>query len=110
MKINWSPLCVITYTDNLNSKGKTWGPFVKIKDRDPFVFVHEMIHVKQFWRTFGLHWFLYPLSKKYRLKAELEAYATGPSSLYEDYAKKISSNYELDISAEEAEKELWKRY
>jgi len=35
---------------------------------------HELVHSKQFYRTFGLHALLYYFNKKYRLRAELEAY------------------------------------
>ena len=35
---------------------------------------HELVHIKQFWRTFGLHLLFYNISKSYRFKTELEAY------------------------------------
>jgi len=35
---------------------------------------HELTHAKQFYRTFGLAWILSKVSKKYRLKYEIEAY------------------------------------
>jgi hypothetical protein len=38
------------------------------------VLEHELIHCKQFYRTFGLQFLLDNLSHKYRYKSELEAY------------------------------------
>jgi len=46
-------------------------PFYK---NDTAVEKHELIHVKQFWRTFWLHPILYKFSREYRLKSEIEAY------------------------------------
>ena len=37
--------------------------------------VHELVHVHQFWRTWGLFMVLKLLSKKYRYESEIEAYA-----------------------------------
>jgi hypothetical protein len=72
---------------------------------------HELTHVKQFWRTFGLFPFLYLVSKKYRLKSEVEAYRT-QLQVYADagypadhlidkakaYAGFISSKYGLRVT------------
>ena len=35
---------------------------------------HELTHVRQWYRTFGFHSWLYKNKKKYRLNAEVEAY------------------------------------
>jgi len=45
---------------------------------------HELTHVKQFYRTFGLSEILYLVSRNYRWHAEIEAYATGVSVLDEN--------------------------
>ena len=36
---------------------------------------HEMVHVRQYWKSFWLHTFRYNDSEKYRLQCECEAYA-----------------------------------
>ena len=36
---------------------------------------HEMVHVKQYWKSFWMHTFKYNNSEKYRLESEVEAYA-----------------------------------
>ncbi len=57
--------------------GKAYGIFAVIwaKYRDDGkLHAHELIHIKQFYRTFGLHAILYNLSRKYRLECEREAY------------------------------------
>lgn len=49
--------------------------FIRKKYQDDTgLLMHEKTHVKQFYRTLGLHPFLYLLSKTYRLKSEVEAY------------------------------------
>lgn len=68
------------YTDNLipaDSAGCTRGPVIFIRPKyrnDIGLLRHEECHVRQWLRTLGLHSILYLLSKKYRLKAEVEAY------------------------------------
>ena len=80
---------------------------------------HELTHVRQFWTTFGLFPFLYLLSKKYKLKAEVEAYRT-QLQVYADasypadildakakaYAEFIAERYGLRITSENAYKLL----
>ena len=41
---------------------------------DQSVVEHEKVHVRQWWRTLGLHTHLMNLSEKYRLRIEIEAY------------------------------------
>jgi len=80
---------------------------------------HELTHVRQFWRTFGLFPFLYLISKKYRLKAEVEAYRTQLQvhadegcSFHQCYLKArayagfISSKYGLRVTEDNAYKLL----
>ena len=70
---------LLIYTDDMdaNSNGQANGPVVRIrrgKEGDEGLKQHEICHVHQWWRTLGLHSILYLVSKKYRLKAEVEAY------------------------------------
>lgn len=78
---------------------------------DYALIAHERTHVKQFWRSLGLHGLLYPLSKKYRLKAELEAhrleYRLAPERL-DRLASNLARNYDLDISFGRAREEISK--
>lgn len=49
--------------------------FIRSEHKDDVALIeHEKIHVKQFFRTFGLHGLFYKFSKKYRLNSEIEAY------------------------------------
>lgn len=70
---------IIFYTDNLpeHSAGCANGPIVRIRPghkEDKGIEAHELVHVRQWWRTMGLHSILYQCSPKYRLKSEIEAY------------------------------------
>jgi hypothetical protein len=55
------------------------GPIVIIQKQyitDKGTLVHELEHCKQFWsRGLGLHFLRYCLSRQYRLRCEIEAYA-----------------------------------
>lgn len=51
--------------------------WIKKSERDNTKLLnHELVHVKQFWRTLGLHGLLYRFSTTYQMNAECEAYAT----------------------------------
>ena len=80
----------------------------KYKD-DKGLHEHEKTHVKQWWKM-GLliHSLLYKFNKKYRYKCELEAYGVQMrySNYPELYAKYISTRYNLDVSYEEALRNL----
>ena len=70
---------LLFYTDNLpeNSNGCANAFIIRIRPSckgDEGLLAHERVHVSQWWRTLGLHSLLYLVSKKYRLKAEVEAY------------------------------------
>ena len=95
------------------AKATTRGPFIfvdpEFKD-DPGLVPHEQVHVDQFFRTVGLHVFLYRLSKTYRFKSEAEAYreqlqhyplAEYPQRL-DDYAEYLVAHYGLGITKEQA--------
>ena len=75
---------------------------------DKALLEHELTHVRQFWRTFGLHFILYKLSKRYRFYAECEAYANqcralGSKPIFvEIAAKHLTKLYNLNIGFHKA--------
>lgn len=71
---------LVIQTDNMPAKfgGCSNAMLVRIRPKyaaDTGLLNHELTHVKQFYRTLGLHSILYPLVAKYRLYAEVEAHA-----------------------------------
>lgn len=106
----------LTYTDKGIPEGyggvaSAW--FIKIRPKyrnDEGILRHELVHVHQFWRTFGLHALL-GWWDSYRLKCELEAYreqlrwppaTANPEHYRQVYAGFIATKYGLDITQEEA--------
>ena len=91
--------------------GGAYGPLIFIRPKyvnDIGLLEHEKTHCKQWWRTFGIHMFLYFFNSKYRLKSEVEAYRvqlTYGGSAHR-FAEFISTRYDLDVSIEDAEKYL----
>ena len=84
--------------------GQSYGVAIRIAPEffeDEGFIAHELTHVRQFYRTFGSHAFGYYFSKKYRQKAEVEAYkaqlATG-KYIKELAANNLSTLYGLDIT------------
>lgn len=74
---------------------------------DQGLIAHEKVHVRQFWRTFGLFPILYCFTK-YRLKFEAEAYK---ASIEHGMSKHkalmlLSTQYKLKTSLTEIEKAL----
>jgi len=77
---------------------------------------HELVHVRQFYRTLGIHIILYEISSNYRLRSEVEAYRAqlainlNNPDIYDidccmdSYAYALSTNYRLNITYNEA---LW---
>ncbi len=69
---------------------------------------HEKVHVRQFWRTFCTHFIWYQFNDEYRLKAEVEGYATqikhrellGLPRDYDRYTTYICTLYGLKVSHE----------
>ena len=95
--------------------GRANGPVIRILESyrdDEGIYQHELVHVKQWLRTLGLHGFMYLLSDSYKLRAEVEAYREQARYYSDDripmFAGFIAENYELTISPEEALKELRK--
>lgn len=67
------------YVDDLGPDfcGKTYGPVILIRKDckdDKGLYQHELVHVKQWWMTLGIHSILYKFIRKYRFWAELKAY------------------------------------
>lgn len=93
--------------------GRTIGPIILIRPShkdDKGLLEHEKVHVRQFWRTLGLFGIPYFLSKKYRLKYELEAYKEQLKYYTTDkkqlFAQHLANKYDLNITQEEALKLL----
>ncbi len=111
----------IFYTDRVlpdRFGGMTVGCIVFIRPKyreDIGILKHEETHVRQFWRLPALNGLLYVLSKKWRLKAEVEAYreqlcwppAISDYVRYKQaYAGFISTKYYLDVTEAETLKLL----
>jgi hypothetical protein len=101
---------VILYTNLMPSRfnGFTIGFLILIRPSrkgNLGLIAHEKIHVRLFWRTVGVGGLLSLISKKLRLKYEVEAYREqlkfNPTSA-ELYAEFISTKYGLNISKEDA--------
>lgn len=77
MKILKSPLAIVFYTERFtNMAGMTVGPLVFIRPEyrdDIGLLEHEKVHVRQFYR-YGPLALMYFVSKKWRLRMEVEAY------------------------------------
>ena len=131
------PLCWVVYTDDMPERfgGYASGPCVKIRPKyldDRGLLEHELVHVRQFWRSLGVEIFisnvytmprllklwgifgdveaLVNASKKWKLRLEVEAYreqlkhyATDNTFLFAGF---LVTKYGLDISVEEAMKLL----
>ena len=88
------------------------GPFVIVREdyaSDYPTIVHELTHCKQFWRGLTvLHLIRYYGSRRYRLKAELEAFraelaACAPSERRQrllESARSLASSYSLGLDTE----------
>lgn len=104
------------YTDRFIPEkygGRAIGPIILIRPRfigDIGILEHEKVHVRQFWSSLGLFGIPYFLSKKYRLKYELEAYKVQLKYYEVDkkalFAHFLATKYNLDITQEEALKLL----
>jgi hypothetical protein len=100
------------YVDNLppNVGGCANGFVIRIlkkyKDVDEGIYQHELTHVKQWFRTLGLHSFLYLFNQQYKLEAEVEAYKVQAAYYKDDrkplFATFIAKYYDLDVSHEYA--------
>ena len=60
-----------------NVRGRSYGLWIVIEPHlrdDKGLLAHERCHVRQFITTLGTHGIMYELSKKYKYKAEVEAF------------------------------------
>jgi len=106
----------IFYTNKLPQcvAGASYGPWIKIREYyedDKPLLKHELTHSKQWYRLFILHGLLYRISKKWRFKSEVEAYAVQASCYsgeelldkIELYSEFISSErYNLGVTTQHA--------
>lgn len=106
---------MIIYTDKLVPADRaacTRGPVILIRPSykgDLGLLEHERVHVRQWWRTCGLHSVMYAFSKKYRYQAEIEAYREqlkfSPEELL-TFAVFIYNKYGLNVKLEQVMKDL----
>lgn len=93
----------------------TIGPIILIREHqvgNRGLLEHERVHVRQFWRTLGMCGIGRLLSRRYRLRCEVEAYReqlkwTGPAHVAA-FSYYLCRNYGLDITHEQAMRELTK--
>lgn len=101
---------IIWYTNNISDTrygGVANGPLIRIRSKyviDHGLLEHELTHVKQWYRTGGLHGLLYRFSSDYRLRSEVEAYRAQlqhpRSTTSIAYAvKAIQTKYSLDTDS-----------
>jgi hypothetical protein len=103
---------MIIYTDRLLRRGYAGAtyctPFIFIRPShrgDVGLVEHEKVHVKQFWRAFGLMGLFYAFSKKKRFQYEVEAYRRqlefDPQKA-DLYASFLATKYKLNVTEQEA--------
>ena len=107
---------LVFYTDRIIPErfaGLTIGFVVLIRPKyrdDSGLLAHELVHVRQFWRSCGLSMLLYEISKSWRLRYEVEAYkaqmACYPDNRAMIFAGFLSEKYRLDITQIQAWKLL----
>ena len=116
MKLYKSPLAVLVATSWLprGIAGIAIGPLVLLMRKrfaDEALRAHELVHVRQFYRSLGLFPVLYLLWPAYRLRCEVEAYRVQISlqpdeaaraRLTEQAAVMLATNYRLRISKNRA--------
>jgi len=110
MRLGMHPLALILTTTRwipARFDGYTVGPVVLVRPgTSAALLAHELTHARQFWRCWGLNGLLYQVSRRWRLRFELEAYraqlaVTGPLPALL-LAGMLASNYDLDLTQEEA--------
>jgi hypothetical protein len=106
---------IVIYNDYLVPSrfgGFTVFPFIFIRKKyrgDVGLLAHEREHIRQWLRYPVLWWFMYVLSKKWRLRWEVEAYKVQMGFSPNDigaFARFLSTKYGLDITEAEAMKLL----
>ena len=103
------PLTFIVKSLPGNAGGVANGPVIRILEKykdDEGIYRHELHHVKQWFFTLGLHSFLYLLSDRYKLWAEVQCYREQAKHYADDrrplFAEFISRDYGLNITQEKA--------
>jgi len=97
--------------------GKTNAIYIRILSKykdDKGLLAHELVHVKQCYRTLFMHGLIYRLNKNYRLRSEAEAYATqlkinkleGKEDYTNFYADRITKLYNLNVTFDEAKQKI----
>lgn len=120
MKLYWvyehfpAFLFVTSFGVSANAGAATIGPFVFIRPSKTFPTIpknraeglreHELVHVRQFYKTCGFNGVRYLFSKKWRLKYEIEAYREQlkyvPESL-ETFVSYLIVRYRLNVTDDE---------
>jgi len=103
--IKWAwflPVLFIKSQTNIHD-AQNYFLIVKINDKhfnNKALIQHELVHTKQFLRTFGLHFLLYKFNDSYRYKAELEAYKASKKygQCLVSCATYLYQNYNIDKS------------
>jgi hypothetical protein len=92
-----------------NVGGMANGPVIRILEKyrdDVGLYKHELMHVKQWFMTLGLHSIFYLLSDRYKLWAEVQAYKEQakhyPDDRSELFAAFIADFYGLKVTAAQA--------
>lgn len=103
---------LVFYTDLIipdRFEGYTIGPVILIRPShrdDKGLLEHERVHVRQFWRTLGLHALVYRFSRAYRLRCEVEAYRQQIKHTQDAdpmvFARLLADKYLLGITVNEA--------
>ncbi|MBP0622136.1 hypothetical protein [Cupriavidus consociatus] len=105
-----SPLCLVVETRWLIPRGFdgfTPGPLILLRPGASEALIeHEKVHVRQFWRSWGLMGVLYLASRRWRLRYEVEAYReqlrySDPESAHA-FARVLAQKYRLKVSEAEA--------
>ena len=108
---------LIFYVDTLPSGfgGMAHGPIIRILERlrgDEGIRQHELVHVRQWFFTFGLLPILYYFIPRFKLWCEVQAYRCQLQYYADDrswqFAGFIATRYGLSISQEDAYKLLIK--
>ena len=107
---------LVIYSDALvpkNFAGWCYGFLVVIKPEyksDEGLYEHEYTHVQQFYKSFFTMWLWYELSDTKRLRYEAEAYANQVKygADINHMAWLLSTKYDLDITVDQAKKEIEK--
>lgn len=86
----------------------SFGPIILVRPKyasDKGLLEHEKVHVHQFYRSLGLFGIPYHLSKRFRIKCEVEAYKQqlkfSPNAT-DVFARHLSTLYNADITFEDA--------